>query len=171
MTLDAEDPIVDGYRTSRFRLMVNAHAAGSTLGIVNFRVALGNSSSTTMEVTSFEWFDDQDEQLSTTTSVNGAVVSVLDAEGNEINVDAGPLQLSVSPTPVTTIATISYERGSEPAILKLYDQMGALAVDLSTYVTAQSGTFTLDAATLPAGVYVLHFTSGRHSYALRIMVD
>lgn len=170
-TMDANDPIVDGYRTSRFKVMVGAHDAGAVLGAVEFRVALGNSSNTTLDVIGFDWYDDLDSKLDVGTSVNGTVVSVLDAQGNEVNVDAGPLSMSVSPMPVSGNATVTYERGEIPVQIKLFDALGNVVADLSANAASQQGTFRISSQGLPAGIYYLRMSGGRHVYVLHVIME
>lgn len=170
-TVDAEDPIVDGYRTSRFKVMVGSHMQGEVLGAIEFRVALGNASNTSLEVTGFEWYTDLDEKIDVGTSVNGTVVSVLDADGNEVNVDPGPLSLSVTPMPVSGSSVVSYTRGDQPVQVKMFDALGNAILDLTSSVQADAGSFALQTAGLPTGMYYLRMTGGRHVYVLHVIVE
>lgn len=170
-TVDAEDPIVDGYRTSRFKVTVSSHDEGEVLGAIDFRVALGNASNTSLEVTGFEWYTDLDEKIDVGTSVNGTVVSVLDADGNEVNVDPGPLSLSVTPMPVTGSSVVTYTRGELPVQVKMFDAVGNVVADLTSSVQADAGTFNLQTQGLPTGMYYLRMTGGRHVYVLHVIVE
>lgn len=169
--LDTEDPIEEGYRTSRFRLDLADRAEGARIGTVEFRLALGNAASTPLDVVGFDWFNLNDQRVTINTSVNNTTITVLDAAGNEVNVDPGPLSLLVTPSVITADATVTYSRGELPATLKLYDQLGSMVMDYTSLLQGASGSFSISASTLPSGVYLLHLTGGRYAYVIRMLVE
>lgn len=170
-TIDAEDPVEEGLRTSRFRINIASLEEGGELGSVPFRVALGNAASTPLDVVGVQWFNADNLALNVNTTINSTTVTVLDAVGNEVNVDVGPLSLAVNPTPVVDNATVTYARGEFPATLKLYDQMGSMVMDLTSQLQGASGSFTISGSTLPPAVYLLHLSGGRYSYVIRMLVE
>lgn len=170
-TLDANDPIEEGLRSSRFRIAVGSYDEGGVFGSVSFRVALGNAASTDVDVVGVQWLATDDTPLNVNSSINSATVNVLDAKGNEVNIDVGPLSLTVDPVPVIDQATVTYSRGELPATLKMYDQMGSMVMDLTSQLQGASGSFTISGSALPPAVYFLHLSGGRYSYVIRMLVE
>jgi len=172
ITLDANDPIVDGFRTSRFRLIPSGHNMGDRTGLVEFTVALGNAANTTLDVVRLDWVNANGDPTGHRTSVNGTLVSVLDARGFEVNPSAGPLSVSVSPLPASGLTTITYQRGSaSPATMRLVNALGVVVRDLSARVQSEEGSFEINTAGLPSGAYYLAMNAGPYSHVLLMTIE
>ena len=171
-TIDDEDEIVDGMRTSRFRLDPSGHGIGDVAGEVEFTVVLGNSSQTVMEVVSMDWKHADGSSVGAETEVNGTVVSVIDGEGFELNADPGPLKLSIQPMPVSGSATITYRVGVLPgSTLRLFDQTGAQVMDLSSSLSSSDGQFDATFEGLSNGFYLLQLSSGDYTYVTMVLIE
>lgn len=172
ITLDDVDPIVDGFRTSRFRLVPSGHSLGDRTGLVEFTVALGNAANTTLDVVDLDWNNANGDPTGHRTSVNGTLVSVLDARGFEVNPSAGPLSVSISPLPASGLTTITYQRGTAaPATMRLVDALGVVVRDLSARVQSEEGSFEINTAGLPSGAYYLATNAGPYSHVLLLTIE
>jgi len=169
------DPVSDqtegGDRLSSFRTSVEAGSQG-LIASIPFRVLLGNSSSGELNVAiTFE--DAEQQPIERSVQVNQGTVSVIDTEGLLVNADAGPLSLRLSSMPVRRggASTLSYTRGSDPARLYFINDIGAVVADMSSSVSAESGSFAIPVSLLATGTYTIQLVGGRHRFIHRMVVE
>jgi len=164
------DETSNGTRTVSTRVAVEAsHKSGDVLASLPFTIALGDATTSTIQLKGIVWRGADDVEIPMSTTAEDATTTVDD--DREVNSNAGGMTLSLAPNPMTTSATATVYGAQGAMVVELFSTTGIRVLSTSLTASADGTTVLFDRSSLSQGLYILRVSNGASTLVRRLVVE